>query len=96
MPKIPDCSIAVKVVPSASRDACTGLMDDGCTWRRRIAAPPVDGKANDAVVRFLASLLGVPASAIAILRGQSGRLKLLRVTGITTEQAHDRLRRAAD
>jgi uncharacterized protein (TIGR00251 family) len=96
MPTIPDGTVAVKVVPSASRDACAGLMDDGCTWRLRIAAPPVDGKANEAVVRFLAALLRLPASAISIQRGQTSRRKVLRIAGVTEQQVHDCLAKASE
>jgi uncharacterized protein (TIGR00251 family) len=78
-----DCILSVKVSPGASKDAVAGLMEDGATWRIRIAAPPVDGKANDALIRFLSRLLGVPRSAITIRRGSSGRSKDLLVSGLS-------------
>jgi uncharacterized protein (TIGR00251 family) len=78
-----DCILSIKVSPGASKDAVAGLMEDGATWRIRIAAPPVDGKANDALIRFLSRLLGVPRSAITIRRGSSGRSKDLLVSGLS-------------
>lgn len=58
----------------------------------RLAAPPVEGAANAALARLLARTLGVAPSAIAILRGVSGRDKLLRVDGVTAASALARLR----
>jgi uncharacterized protein len=53
----------------------------------RIAAPPVDGAANDALIRFLALRLGVSQSAISITAGQSGRRKTVSIDGIDTAAA---------
>jgi uncharacterized protein (TIGR00251 family) len=55
----------------------------GDRLRVAVAAPPVDGKANEAVVRTLAEALGVPRSAVEIVRGEAGRRKTVRVRGIT-------------
>jgi uncharacterized protein (TIGR00251 family) len=57
----------------------------------RIAAPPVDGAANQALVRFLSRLLGVPARNIEVVSGSSARRKRVRVLGVTPAQAHSRL-----
>lgn len=59
----------------------------GGAVRIRIAAPPVDGAANEALVAFLADRLGVPRSAVTLRRGATGRRKLLEVKGIGAEQA---------
>lgn len=58
----------------------------------RLAAPPVDGAANDALVRYLAEMLDVPRASIELRSWHSGRRKLLEVTGITTAHAERALR----
>jgi uncharacterized protein YggU (UPF0235/DUF167 family) len=55
--------------------------------RIRLAAPPVDGAANDALVRFLAGALGVPVAAVAITGGASGRRKTIVVEGVSLARA---------
>jgi hypothetical protein len=65
------------IQPNASRTEIAGLH--GERLKIRLAAPPVEGKANDALVRFLAGRLGVPGSAVSIVRGQSGRRKTVRI-----------------
>lgn len=57
----------------------------------RVTAPPVDGKANAALCRLLADQLGVPRTAVAVVRGSSARDKLVRVDGIETSIALRRL-----
>jgi uncharacterized protein (TIGR00251 family) len=68
----------VRLQPRASRDEIVTIQADG--WLKiRITAPPVDGKANDHLIRFLAGVCAVPRSAITLLSGQSGRNKRLRI-----------------
>lgn len=69
--------IDVAVVPNARRTEAVGLHDQAL--RVRLAAPPVDGAANDALQRWLADELGVPRQQVSLLRGASGRRKRLRV-----------------
>ena len=73
--------LAVKVSPGAKKSEVLGWEEDypgvGRVLRLRIAAPPVDGKANKEITAFLSKLLGVPKSAIDIAHGSSGRIKLL-------------------
>ena len=69
----------VRVVPRASRSEVVGEHDGAL--RVRIAAPPVDGAANDELVRLLARAFGVPRSAIAITSGNAAKLKTVRVAG---------------
>ena len=85
------CKIAVKVTPNARADELRGFAGD--TLLVRLNAPPVDGKANAALVRFVAKYLDLPRSAVAIAHGASGRNKLLVVTGLTREEAVARLNR---
>jgi hypothetical protein len=71
---------ALRVQPRASRTAIAGVMGDAV--KLAITAPPVDGKANEAVVEFLAKLLGVPKSSVVILSGETGRNKVIAVRGV--------------
>jgi uncharacterized protein (TIGR00251 family) len=75
--------VTVKVHPRARRSAITGRLGD--TWRLDIAAPPVDGKANEECVRFFAELAGVPRSRVRVVLGAASRTKVVEVEGI--EQA---------
>ena len=72
-------SFRVRVVPRASRSEIVG--EHNGDLRVRIAAPPVDGAANEELVRLLARKLGVPRRAITITGGHNAKLKQLRVTG---------------
>ncbi len=76
-------TFAVKVVPRASRNEIVGV--EGDVIKVRLNAPPVEGKANVALVRLLAELLGVSAAQIEIVRGETARRKLVRVRGATAE-----------
>ncbi len=69
--------LAVAVVPNAKRTAADGLHDGAL--RVRLAAPPVDGKANDALVEWVAGELRLPRRAVRLLRGASARRKQLEV-----------------
>ncbi len=75
--------LTVKVHPRARRTALTGRMGDD--WKLSLAAPPVDGKANEECVRFLADLAGVPRSRVRIIAGATGRTKVIEVEGVTQE-----------
>ncbi len=81
--------ISCRVVPSASRSEIAGMAEDAV--RIRIAAPPVDGKANGELVRFLAKFFRVPKSGIEILKGETGKLKRVLVSGIGPEEAFKKL-----
>lgn len=74
-----DWLLAVRVQPGASRTEVVG--EYGEQLRIRLQAPPVDGKANAALVRFVADRLGVPRTAVTVVRGHSSRSKTLRVEG---------------
>jgi len=76
-------SFAVRVSPRASRTAIVGVTGDGKDAAVRIAlqAPPVEGRANAALIEFLAELLGVARSAIVIVGGESARTKRIVVRG---------------
>jgi uncharacterized protein (TIGR00251 family) len=59
--------------------------------RLRLTAPPVDGAANEALIRFLAASLSVPRSAVELVSGRTGRTKLVAVTGVSVEAVLQRL-----
>ena len=73
------------VVPRARSTAVAGRHGDAL--KIRLAAPPVDGAANDELVRFLAERLAVPRSAVTIAAGRSGRRKTVRIAGVETANA---------
>ena len=77
-------SFQVKVHPRAKKDAITGALGDAL--KLSLTAPPVEGRANEACIEFFARLLKVPRSSITIASGQSSRLKVIRITGITAAE----------
>ena len=81
--------IRLRVQPRASRTEVVGAHGD--VLRVRLTAAPVDGAANEALVRFLAELLGVSKGAVQLVGGETGRTKLVKVEGISEPQARARL-----
>ncbi len=76
--------LAVRLTPRGGRDRIDGWGRDGvgrAFLKVRVAAPPVDGAANDALIRLIAKALGYPASAVRIAAGETGRLKSLEIDG---------------
>ena len=76
--------ITVKVHPRARRSGITGRLGDA--WKLDLAAPPVDGKANEECVRFFAELAGVPRSRVRIVTGANSRMKVVEVEGVPQEE----------
>jgi uncharacterized protein len=76
--------ITVKVQPRAKTTALGEKI--GHAYKLRVAAPPVDGKANDACIRFLAGRFGVAPSAVRIVQGLSSRTKVVEIEGIDPAQ----------
>ena len=72
---------SVRVVPRASRSGIVG--EQGGLLRVRIAAPPVDGAANEELLRVLAKELGVSRHAVNIISGHSSRLKKISIEGLS-------------
>jgi uncharacterized protein (TIGR00251 family) len=81
--------IDVRVIPRASRTTLGGTRDHALLIR--LAAPPVEGAANDALIEFLADILHVPQRAVRIVRGARGRLKRVAVDGVDEVTARSRL-----
>lgn len=74
-------SVRVWVQPKASKDEVEGIHGEAI--KIRVAAPPVDGEANAALVKFLAKKLGVSRASIEIVQGETGRRKVIRVAGVS-------------
>lgn len=75
--------IVLKIRAGAKRTGFAGKMGD--VWKLHVAAPPADGKANDAVTKFLARLTGRPASAVRIVSGFTSALKTVEIDGIDAQ-----------
>ena len=82
-------TFAVKVHPRARKNAIAGELGD--SLKLALTAAPIDGKANEACVEFLANLLKVPRSSVTIASGQTSRRKVIRVVGISREEVLRRL-----
>ncbi len=85
----PSATLTVRVQPRSSRDGVGDLS--GGVLRIRLTAPPVENRANEALVRFLAGALGVPRASVEIVAGDRGRNKIVRVRGITSQELCERL-----
>jgi len=70
-------------------------MDDG-TWKIRLHAPPVEGKANRELRKFLAATLGIRPRAVTLTAGESSRTKVVAILGLSLRQVLDRLRTASE
>ncbi len=87
--------IPIRLQPRASSNAVTGERDPGDGTEpalvARVTAPPVDGKANAALIKLLAKRLGVAKSKIAIVQGETGRDKILEIEGLSPAEIRQRL-----
>jgi uncharacterized protein (TIGR00251 family) len=81
--------LRVKVTPGSSRNALAQLTEDRLTVK--LTSPPVDGKANKQLIKFLSKKLGVSASSISIMRGVSSREKILFVAGVGGAELREKL-----
>ena len=78
------------MTPRAGRNKIVGVMSDQVI-KIQVAAAPVDGEANEKLVKFLAEILDVPKSRIEIVAGLSSREKLISVLGLDTETVYQRI-----
>jgi len=83
-------ALAVRVTPRSSKNEISEILNDG-TVRIRLTAPPVEGKANEALVAFLSEVIGVPRSRIEIVAGLTGRDKLVSILDLDAETVHRRI-----
>lgn len=82
-------SFAVKVQPRASKNAITGAVGDAL--KLALTAPPVEGRANQAVIELLAEVLEIPRSSVTIASGETGRNKVVRIGGLSRQTVEERL-----
>lgn len=78
-----DVILKLHIQPGAKRTEIAGLHGDAL--KLRLAAPPVEGKANEALIAFLAKKLGCGRTAVEIIAGQTSRAKRVRIRGLTPE-----------
>jgi uncharacterized protein (TIGR00251 family) len=81
--------VTVKVHARARRTRVAGKLGDA--WKLELAAPPVDGKANEACLRFFAELTGVAQSRVRIVLGLTSRTKVIEIEGVAQEIVESRL-----
>ena len=80
----PGCTIAVKAIPNAPRHEIVGWLGDAL--KVKVHAPPVEGRANEALCEFLADTFGLPRRAVTVVRGDTSRQKYVRLEGVSLEQ----------
>ncbi len=83
-------ALTVRVTPRARRTEIAGFLEDGIL-RIRIAAPPVEGKANAALVEFLAKVLSVRKNRIEVVAGDKSLDKIISVTDLSADEAQRRI-----
>jgi uncharacterized protein (TIGR00251 family) len=83
--------IAVQITPNAKKTEVIGVLDDAL--KMKLQAQPIEGKANEALVKFLAGALGVPRSAVVITHGMTNKRKLIEIRsgGLTVDDVVLRL-----
>ena len=88
-PSASGARLQLRVQPRASRDEIVGV--GAGVIRVRLMAPPVDGAANDALLRLLAARLDISRSALTLVSGHTGRTKVVAVNGASAEEVGRRL-----
>ena len=83
------CRLEVKAIPGASCDEVAGTF--GSAVKIKLRAPPVEGRANGALLEFLAEKLDLPRRALALERGDTSRHKLVRIDGLDSATVRSRL-----
>lgn len=83
------CTLAIKAIPNAPRSEVVGWLGDAL--KVKVHAPPVEGRANEALCEFLAEALALPRRAVTVLRGDTSRQKLVRIAGLTLAEVKVRL-----
>jgi uncharacterized protein (TIGR00251 family) len=88
-PAPPSCTLAIKAIPGAPKNQVCGWLGDAL--KVKIQAPPVEGRANEALVEFLAEALEVPRRMVTLVRGDTSRHKTVRIDGLDLAEAKRRL-----
>jgi uncharacterized protein (TIGR00251 family) len=86
---VPFCTLAIKAIPNAPRSEVIGWLGDAL--KVKVHAPPVEGRANEALCAFLADTLDLHRRAVTVLRGDTARQKVIRIDGLTLEQVRTKL-----
>ncbi len=86
---MPACTLELKTIPNAPRDELAGWL--GGALKVKVHAPALDGRANDALLAFLAEKLGLPRRAVTLVRGDKSPHKVVRLEGLTLAEARARL-----
>ena len=89
---MPACTLELKTIPNAPRDEIAGWL--GGALKVKVRAPAIEGRANDALLAFLAAKLGVPRRAVTLIRGEKSRHKAVRIDGLDLAAVESRLRAA--
>jgi len=83
------CQLTIKAVPNAPQSALVGWLGD--SLKVRLKSPPVDGKANAELCRFLAETLGLPRGAVILATGAAAREKRVRIAGLSLTQVREKV-----
>ena len=81
------CTLALRVHPGARRNAVTGVHDGAL--KVSLNTPPTDGRANEALIAFMADLLRLPKARVTLVSGMTSRSKVVRITGLGVEEVRD-------
>jgi uncharacterized protein len=81
--------LRVRVIPNAKKDEFAGYREGELLLR--LNAPPLEGKANRAAVEFVARFLGVPRSAVLLMRGERSRHKIFQIVGLESSDLERKL-----
>jgi uncharacterized protein len=84
-----DCTLPIAVIPNAPRNEIVGWLGDAL--KVKVHAPALEGKANAALCEFIAESIGLRTRAVTLVRGDKSRRKLIRITGLSLEEAKQRL-----
>jgi uncharacterized protein (TIGR00251 family) len=85
-------ALTIRVTPRSRKTEFGGMLEDG-TLRVRVSAPPAEGKANAALIKFLATVLDVRKNRIEIVAGQTGLDKLISIIDLSAEEAEQRIQK---
>lgn len=82
-------TLAVRAQPGAKKTAIVGVYGEGNTAQLKIAvqAPPVEGRANEALIAFLADVFSIPKSGVTLLSGELARSKVFQLRGVSLPKA---------
>lgn len=83
------CTLELKTIPNAPRDEIVGWL--GSALKVKVHAPALEGRANDALLEFLADRLAVPRRSVTLLRGDKSRHKVVRIDGLSLDAVKARV-----